>query len=362
MHKERPVTYADPHHIGAKPRPQTGWTASLARHESPLRPSIRSTAHPSGPAGGRARAHDVSPAARALPALILGAVLIGLAPIFVRLVEVGPSAAAFWRLALALPLLGLLLAARSGDRDGAGPGGSLRSLRWLWLAGLFFAGDLAVWHQSIEFTSVANATLLANMAPVFVTLAAWLLYGERISRGFALGLALALAGAACLVADSLSVSRQTAFGDLLGVLAAMFYAGYIIGVSRQRRVFDTAQVMFWTTAAGVLVTLPLALALGETIWPTSVRDWALLVGLALLSHVGGQGLIAYALAHLPAAFSSVSLLVQPVAATLFAWLLLAEVFGPLQALGGAIVLGGILLCRLAMLRPAGVMTAKSPPG
>jgi drug/metabolite transporter (DMT)-like permease len=295
----------------------------------------------------------VSPAARALPALILGAVLIGLAPIFVRLVEVGPSAAAFWRLALALPPLTLLLwtALRTG---GAPPG---RRLHGLWLAGLFFAGDLAVWHQSIEYTSVANATLLANMAPVFVTLAAWKLYGDRISRGFALGLVLALSGAACLVADSLSVSRQTAFGDLLGVLAALFYAAYLMGVSRQRRVFDTVQVMFWTTAAGALVTLPLALVLGETVWPPSARDWWLLAGLALLSHVGGQGLIAYALAHLPAAFSSVSLLVQPVAAALFAWLLLAEAFGPLQALGGAIVLAGILLCRLSLLRSSGAMAA-----
>jgi drug/metabolite transporter (DMT)-like permease len=319
----------------------------------------------------------VSAAARALPALILGAVLIGLAPIFVRLVEVGPSAAAFWRLALALPLLTLLMRLRSpvapGGARGALPSphptalplrgrGTVAPLRGkhlggLWLAGLFFAGDLAVWHQSIEFTSVANATLLANMAPVFVTLAAWKLYGERISRGFALGLVLALLGATCLVADSLSISRQTAFGDLLGVIAAMFYAGYIIGVSRQRRVFDTVQVMFWTTAAGALATLPLALAFGETIWPPSARDWWLLAGLALLSHVGGQGLIAYALAHLPAAFSSVSLLVQPIAATLFAWLLLSEAFGPLQALGGAVVLGGILLCRLAMLRPDAAVAA-----
>lgn len=288
----------------------------------------------------------MSPSGRALPALILGAVLIGLAPIFVRLVDVGPSAAAFWRLALALPLLGLLMLRRSEAPAGRARG----ERRWLWLAGLFFAGDLAVWHQAIEFTSVANATLLANVAPVFVTLAAWKLYGERISGGFALGLLLAMTGAACLVADSLSISRQTAFGDLLGVFAAMFYAGYLIGVSRQRRVFDTVQVMFWTTAVGTMVTLPLAMVLGETIWPATMRDWGLLAGLALLSHVGGQGLIAYALAHLPAAFSSVSLLVQPVAATLFAWLLLAEAFGPLQAVGGAIVLGGILLCRLAMLR------------
>lgn len=289
----------------------------------------------------------MSAARQALPALILGAVLIGLAPIFVRLADVGPSAAAFWRLGLALPVLGLLLWRL--PQPPPEPQAPAR-LRWLWLAGLMFAADLALWHQSIRFTSVANATLLANLAPVFVTLAAWRLYDERITRRFAVGLAMALAGAALLVAGSLRIGAQTAFGDLLAVAAAVFYAGYLLGVSRQRRLFNTLQVMFWTTAAGAVATLPLALALGETLLPPAPRDWLILGALALLSHVGGQGLIAYALAHLPAAFSSVSLLVQPVAAAVFAWVLLAERFGAQQAAGGAVVLAGIVLCRLAMSR------------
>lgn len=283
--------------------------------------------------------------ARALPALILGAVLIGLAPIFVRLADVGPSTAAFWRLALALPVLLLMLWRQPAPSaaDGAVAG----RLPWLWLAGLCFAGDLALWHQSIRYTSVANATLLANVAPVFVALAAWLLFRERITARFAFGLLLATAGAAVLVADSFEIGPATVLGDLLGVASAVFYAGYLLTVSRQRRWFTTMQVMFWSTLAGALVTAPLALVQGETLLPPDQHAWAMLAGLALLSHVGGQGLIAYALAHLPATFSSVSLLVQPVAATLFAWLLLAERFGPQQAIGGAIVLGGIVLCRIA---------------
>jgi drug/metabolite transporter (DMT)-like permease len=283
---------------------------------------------------------------RALPALIVGAVLIGLAPIFVRLAEVGPSTAAFWRLALALPAL-LLMLWRQPPQSAADRAAAGGRLPWLWLAGLCFAGDLALWHQSIRYTSVANATLLANVAPVFVALSAWLLFRERITVRFALGLLLATAGAAVLVADSFEIGPATVLGDLLGVASAVFYAGYLLTVSRQRRWFTTVQVMFWSTLAGALVTAPLALLQGENLLPPSQHAWTMLVGLALLSHVGGQGLIAYALAHLPATFSSVSLLVQPVAATVFAWLLLAERFGPQQAVGGAIVLGGIVLCRLA---------------
>jgi drug/metabolite transporter (DMT)-like permease len=79
--------------------------------------------------------------------------------------------------------------------------------------------------------------------------------------------------------------------------------------------------------------------------PVTTQGWATLAGLALVSHAAGQGLIAYALAHLPAAFSSVSLLFQPVMAAAFAWLLLSEGLAPLQVAGGVVVLAGIYLAR-----------------
>lgn len=282
---------------------------------------------------------------RALAALIAGAVLIGLAPIFVRLVDVGYTAAAFWRTALALPVLAGLMAAQRA------PGPWWRPGLWgLLLAGAFFAADLAVWHQSIRLTSVANATLMANLTPIFVTLASFLLFGERFRKTFLTGVLLSLAGAALLMWDSLQVSHSSVSGDLVGILAAVFYSGYLICVSRARQAFSAAEVMFWTTLATAVCLLPLTLALGEPFWPQSLRGWAVLAGLALLSHVAGQGLIAFSMAQLPASFSAVGLLVQPVAAAGFAWWLLAEPFGPRQALGGAIVLGGILLCRQAMLR------------
>ena len=110
--------------------------------------------------------------------------------------------------------------------------------------------------------------------------------------------------------------------------------------------------MFWSTLACTVVLLPVTLATGEPLWPQSARGWAVLLGLALVSQVAGQGLIAWSMAHLPAAFSSVSLLVQPLTAALLAWVLLSEPFGPLQALGGAVVLAGIVICRMAAIRKA----------
>ena len=283
---------------------------------------------------------------RALAAIITGALFIGFAPIFVRLVDVGYTAAAFWRVALSLPVLWLIWYPR---RARPGPE-TTRSLRWLLFAGVFFAADLAVWHQSIRFTSVANSTLLANLCPVFVTIGAVLWFGERISRGFIVGLLLALTGSALLVASSFSISLQTVLGDALGVGAAVVYTGYLLIVSRERRSRSAAEVMWWSTLAAAVLLLPATLLAGETLWPQSARGWAVLVGLAVSSQILGQGLIAWGMAHLPASFSSVSLLVQPVAATVLAWIILGEAFGGLQALGGVVVLAGILTCRLTMVK------------
>ena len=284
---------------------------------------------------------------RALPALLLGALAIGLSPIFVRLVDVGYTASAFWRLALAIPVLLLFL--RPGNPVPA------RTLR-LWIgAGLFFAADLAAWHQSIRFTSVANATLLANLAPVFVTFGAFLIFGERVRRAFVGGLLLALIGSAVLMANSSALGAGSLLGDGLGVITAIFYAGYILSVSRASKSGGLVALMLWTCGIGALLLGPLAwFSEPATFWPGTGRDWLLLIALSWGSQAAGQSLIAYGLRHLPAAFSSVTLLIQPVAAALFAWWLLAEPFGVWQAAGGALVLAGIVTCRLAR-QPAPVL-------
>jgi drug/metabolite transporter (DMT)-like permease len=278
----------------------------------------------------------------ALPALLLGATCIALSPIFVRVADVGPTASAFWRVALAAPLLWPLVA--------LAPRASALRPDWKMLAaaGFAFAGDLGFWHWSIQFTSVANSTLLANLASLFVTLAAWIFWRQRPSALFAAGLAAALVGVGLLVHTSLQFSESALLGDALGAVTALFYAGYILAVKNLRdRGAATLQLMAVTTTLTALFLLPVALASGETLLPQSASGWLKLVGLAWISHCAGQGLIAYSLAHLPAAFSSVSLLFQPVMAALFAWLLLSEPLVPLQIAGGAIVLVGIYLARRA---------------
>lgn len=280
----------------------------------------------------------------ALAALLVGATCIALSPIFVRVSEAGPTATAFWRVALAVPVLWLLAAATGRGAPRRGRIGQLGPL--MLAAGLAFAGDLAFWHTSIKLTTVANSTLLANLASLFVTLAVWIIWGRRPRGVFLVGLAAALAGVAMLVRSSADFSPTALAGDALGVVTAAFYAWYLLAVKGLRdRGATTLPLMAVTSSVTAVLLLPVALATGEPMLPVTGAGWAKLLGLALISHAAGQGLIAYALAHLPAAFSSVSLLFQPVMAAAFAWALLGESLVPLQIAGGAIVLAGIYLAR-----------------
>ena len=222
-----------------------------------------------------------------------------------------------------------------------------KSPGWLLVcAAVAFTGDLVFWHFSVKPTSVANSTLLANLDAIFVTLAAWLLFRQKPTRLFLAGLVTALVGVGMLVSTSIAFSRTALLGDAFGVITALFYAWYLRNVRSLRdRGLGALRLMAVTTTLTALRLLPIALATGEQMLPVSGAGWLKRVGIALISHACGQGLIAYALAHLPASFASVSLLLQPVMAGVFAWVLLGEPPVALQIVWGAVVLAGIYLAR-----------------
>lgn len=253
-------------------------------------------------------------------------------------------ATAFWRVALALIPLVAWSWLRNGPADDKRPE-QLSDYAMLILPGVFLAIDLAAWHLALTMTSVANATLLANLAPVFVTLAGWALFRTPVSGVFVAGLATAIAGVVILKGGPAALAGGDVLGDGIAVIAAMFYAGYILAIGKLRSRFDTNRIMIWSTASAAVCMLPMTLVAEPSLFPASAFGWAMLFGLAFVSHAGGQVAITYALAYLPAAFSSLTLLLQPVVAAILAWVLLSEPVGLAQAIGGAIVLVGILIAR-----------------
>lgn len=278
---------------------------------------------------------------RAIGALILGSAALAFAPIFVRLSDTSPAASGFWRMALAAPVLWLWVA-QSEQRT---PATTQTPWMLLILAGAFFAADIAAFHESIRLTSVANASLELNLAPLFVTLGAWLLFRQRVSGLFCTALVITLAGAAMTIGPNVQASSAALTGDALGVLAGLFYACYMLTMKPLTASVSTARIMAVYTTGAAILLLPYALMSGGTWLPQTASGWLVLAGLAVGVHVVGQSLVAYGFAALPAQLSSVNLLLQPVFAALYAWALLGEAMTSLQMMGGLVVLLGIYLAK-----------------
>lgn len=289
--------------------------------------------------------------ALALLALVGAAMVLGLAPILVRLTETGPAAAGFWRFAFAAPMLALLAATPGGGELG-------RPSRWALLAALFFVTDLSFWHYSIVMTSVANATVLCNLTPVVVTLFAWLALGQRPRAAFVLAIALAVGGAWAMASGkSGDQGSNPLLGDVFALSVSLWYAGYFMTIQHARRREGATRLMLWSTAAGAPLLLAVSLLLGEDLWPDG-WGWAACAGLGLM-HVIGQGGVAWALGRLPATLTAVVVLIQPVVAAVIAWLAFGETITPVQGLGGLLVLAGVVLAQHVARKTTGA-TAEAP--
>jgi drug/metabolite transporter (DMT)-like permease len=229
--------------------------------------------------------------------------------------------------------------------------------RGIVLAGLAFTGDLFFWHLSILNTTVANATFFATTAPVFVILVSWLVLRQRIASATVAGLLFCLLGGGALIGQSLQVDPARIRGDLYGIATALFFGLYFLAVGRAREEAGAARVTFEasviTAALLLVVALVAAWVADHGIVPRTPQGIAALAAMALISHAGGQGLLAVALGRLPPIFSSLVIFLEAVAAAVFGWLILNEALTLVQALGGALILAGIWVARPRRAAPVG---------
>jgi drug/metabolite transporter (DMT)-like permease len=292
-------------------------------------------------AGGVAQAR--SSAARsgrhAFAALILANLMLAFGPWMVRLADVGPVAAGFWRMALAAPFL--LLIARRGLNGSGAPAAGLVAL--VAVGGLFFAADLAAWHVGIHLTKLANATLFGNASSFLLVVYGFAIVRRLPGRLQAAALALAAAGAGLLLGSSYELSPRHFTGDLFALLAGLFYTFYLVAVDRARRTLAPMPVLAIATAAGALPLLVFALALGEQVMP---GDWTPLILLSLGSQLIGQGLLVYAVGHLSPVVVGLGLLTQPAASAVIGWFAYGETLGPADAAGAVLIAVALVLIRL----------------
>ena len=209
------------------------------------------------------------------------------------------------------------------------------------LAGMFFAFDLALFNTAVLSTSAANATLLGNNAPIIVGLGSWIIFRKRPRAIFWIGLALALVGSACIVGND--VLRRAAFGsgDAMAIGASVFFAAYLLTIERVRTGVDTLTLTTLAASASSVTLLVLCLLLRVPLSGYPPHAWLSLIGLGVVSQVGGYLAVTYALGHLPATVTSVGLLAQAPLTALLAIPLLGEPLIASQIVGGALVLTGI---------------------
>ena len=282
-----------------------------------------------------------------LIALVFGGFVMGLSPVLVRLADVGFMASGFFRLALAFPIVAVM--AWFAGRSEPAASGPWRLRDWLFLAltGIAFGIDIVFWHLALKYTTVADATLLGNLAPILVAGGAWMLFSERFGWVFSVGLAVALAGAASLVLQKGpgAPPLDRLLGDLYAVGAATAYAAYLLIIRSMRGRVSTRAIIVASTGGSALVLLPFALVSPEPFWPQSMAGWGVLAALAMVCHAGGQGALTYALAHLPASFTSMSQLLQTAIAALAAWVVLSEPLTWGKGVSAVAILTGLWICR-----------------
>lgn len=290
-------------------------------------------------------------------AALIGASFLGFGPIGVRLSDVGAQPTIFWRFAFALPILGLwALLSRSRP--------SVRQIGWLLLAGVMFGIDVSLWGAAVTMTTVTNATLLANLTPVFAALFGWLLLRERLSTPILAGIGAALTGAIVLAlarAQGDHVTQSSIHGlvgDLLGFSASIGYAGYLLIVRSLGDKVAVGAVMFWATLSAAAVALLASFILNEPLMAHLLSGWTILVALGVVVQVGGQGLIAFGVGRIPIAISTVLLWMQPLVAAALSWIMFNEALSPLAFGGAALILAGIYVVQRSR-GPSGAAAASS---
>ncbi|WP_013325441.1 DMT family transporter [Gloeothece verrucosa] len=305
----------------------------------------------------------------AILSLCIAVVCISVAAIFIKLCEqeISPYATAFNRFWVTTVILGLWRGVNGGrtqDLSDTAEEISEMALETcsisgavLWqlvLVGIFLAADLLLWSWSLTQTSVANATLLANLTPLFTSLGMWGIWGKQFDRKFVIGMIVALLGAIALGVGDLNVHPSKLTGDVAAILAALSFAGYLFVLEKLQLRLPALTITRWSSAIASVALLPFVIFNHEHIFPTSWQGWLAVIGLALICQILGQVCLVQSLNRLSCGFVAIFLLLEPILAAFEAWVVFSETLSILNWLAFAVVLLGIYLalCSQSSLKDA----------
>ena len=289
------------------------------------------------------------PALTAIAALLLGVFADSFAAIFIRLseLELGPYATIAHRYWIATIALGLWVGVkrfRQPLKQTTEPQSSpLTPLEWglLLAAGTIVALEMSLWAVSMTQTSVANAVVLGNLAPLFTALGAWVLWKRGFDQRFLIGLAFALCGAITIGLEDLQLLPGHVQGDAIAFLSAVFFSAYLLTLERLRERLSATTILLGCSAMASLVSTAIAIRCEGQFFPLSGQGWLAVLGLALISQTLGQGLVTYSLNQLSSGIVAITFLLEPVIAATIAWVLFSETLSVLNAIGLSLVIFGI---------------------
>jgi drug/metabolite transporter (DMT)-like permease len=260
----------------------------------------------------------------------------------VRAASAPTLAIAFWRNALAVPVLGAVLLARGRD--------DVRSLdqrerRLIVLAGLFLAAHFATWIPSLSFTSVASSVALVATQPIWAAVVARA-RGEHVPRAAWVGIAVAFAGTLALTGVDLSISPRALFGDALALAGGILAAAYVtVGAEVRRTVSTTVYACgcYGVAAAGLLA---LCVVSRQQLTGYDGDTWLAILGLVVGAQLLGHTLVNRVLRTTSATIVSVAILFEILGASILAWLFFDET-PPAAALPAAalIAIGVVVVVR-----------------
>ena len=279
--------------------------------------------------------------------LSLGAMLIGFAPIFVKWSELSSSAILFWRMFLALPMLAILN--YSLNKTFIFSLQNKKTILYTAIASLAFTTDLILWHYSMAITSVSNATIIVNSAPVFVALLAYIIFKEVPAKGFGLSFLITYLGITGLIIFSNNYANGKIIGDLLCVIAAVGYAIYLLIIAKLGKETSLNLIFYTTLFCCLFSILPMMLDSGLNV-PASNFEWLNLFLLAFICQFGGQFLITLGIGKISPSNGSIGLLMQPLTATVLAAFLFSEWLNLSQIIFAVVTLVGIYFARLSLVK------------
>ena len=289
----------------------------------------------------------VSPTA----ALVVAVFAISWAGPLVRFASAPALAISAWRLLLSVAFIAAVLAVRRS------PVPRLGGSDWFLagVAGIFLALHFWSWIASLSLTTVSSSVVLVSMQPVFVALLSGALLGEKATRRQWVGISVAVTGAIIIAWGDFGLGGRAIVGDALALTGALFVSVYYVVGRRLRPQMDLWWYIFLVYGmAAVVLVLAIGMVPGVPLTGFPRRDWLIFAALAAGPMMLGHTAVNYALRYVRAYVANIALLMEPIGATLIAWLLpaIAEVPGPQTVVGGALILGGIAITVLKRRLPS----------